>query len=198
MGKEEKILSQLKLRKLPDVEERFFDDFFSNLMDEIELRSGILGQLKKAKKPEVVEGYFDRLPFQEPSLLDELRKVEKPDVPTGYFEHFTDNLIESFEDKTKKPLIIRLRPYLIGTSIAAMIALFFSLFPFRTSTGEIVVESTAKENVADYLSYLEEDDIVDFIVENEIVIEDESSDSINFDTYSIFSEEEIEDFYLEL
>ncbi|MGV6861586.1 MAG: hypothetical protein ACWA41_07425 [Putridiphycobacter sp.] len=167
----------------------------------------ILNQLKKTPKPEVPIDFFDS--FSEDILskiddkkLDFLSKSEKPKVPDNFFETFPQKLKGEIE-KPKKGKVITLRNTLFFTSIAASIALLVNLFvsnPIQineSSSDEIVeIETVSVEGDDLYLAYLNEHEIVDYIIENNIDVDEDTTTFNNED--DIFEEVEylIEDYYL--
>lgn len=208
------ILSDWQLRDKPQVPGGFFDHFADNLMERIESESGILGQLKKSKKPSVPDGFFDNLlsaietdsdqKQEETHLVDQLSKRTLPEVPTNYFEQFENDILEKVQNmgngSAKRGRIISLRLITTVTSIAAAIAIIFSIVDFspndpKNSSGPIVEE--ANEMADNYLAYMDEDELIDYIIEYDIEIDD-TTDLFEYDDYDDFSEEDIEDYYLDL
>ncbi len=62
---------------------------------------------------------------------------------------------------------------------------------------EVIAEVESEEEVFDtYLTYLDEEEIIDFIVDNDINVEDSTS-SIEVEDYFDYSEDDIEDYYLD-
>ncbi len=208
MKEEKDIFDQFKRRKKPSLPKGFFDSFFDNLMEEIALSSNILDQLKKSDKPKLPDDYFvDFLPeieIDEQETLIGLTKTEKPIVPEGFFENFEANLTIQLKkeepiDKVKKGRIIPLKYWAPIVSIAAIFALIFLTVDFSEEPVPPVVVDIIENSIDEaYYAYLGEDDIIDFIVENNVDLSDTDTITIQYEDYSEFSEEDIEDYYLEL
>jgi hypothetical protein len=212
------ILEGLKKAQRPVVPDGFFNQFWIDLMQRIEQESGVLGQLKKAEKPAIPEDFFSNLtasfsPEDSPFTLENLQKSKKPTLPVGYFDESADRIMEAVkatnnEDK-KGGRIINMRMVRLISLVAATIAIVFTVIHFSSdpNDGFIVedvpennipeIELTVEDNYDDYLVYLDEDEIIDYIIENDIEIED-TVDVIDFEDYSDFSEEDIEEYYLDL
>lgn len=211
MTEKNDIVSFWKLRDKPSIPEGFFEQFSVDLMQKIEQDSGFLGQLTKSKKPALPNGFFDQLINDMPIAksdfnLDKLTKRDLPTVPVGYFDQFYEQLAETLQKEvratTKKGRIIPLRIIAAVGAVAATIALVISVVNYSSNTGETagnqVAETVIDEEVYDaYLTYLDEDEIIDYIVENDIEI-GEGSDSVHVEDYIDYSAADIEDFYLEL
>jgi len=208
------ILSDWQLRDKPQVPSGFFDHFADNLMERIESESGILGQLKKSKKPGVPDGFFDNLlsgieadanqKQEETYLVDQLNKRSLPEVPTNYFEQFENAILEkvqNMEDRSaKRGRVISLRLITTITSIAAAIAIIFSIVDFSANDpqkGAAPIVEEANEMADNYLAYMDEDELIDYIIEYDIEIDD-TTDLIEYEDYDDFSGEDIEDYYLDL
>lgn len=199
------ILSTLKLRQKLELPVGFFANFADNLMDEIEVENGILGQLKKAEKPSLPAGFFDDFEIEQPTL-NTLIKAEKPAVPNGFFETFEAKIGRATEQKTfKKGRILPMSALLWVGSVAALFIAFFTVYQFWGTPTQLennsstLIAATVNETSFDtYSTYLQEDDIIDFIVDNEIEITESRTVEISEETYDLFSEEDLEDFYLEL
>lgn len=205
------ILSSLPLRTKPNVPDGFFEQFSADLMLKIEEETGFLGQLTKSKKPDLPDGYFDQLVnpiFSTESSfnLDELSKRNLPPIPAGYFDRFNSDLLEKIKkeqknDSGRKGRIIPLRIIAAIGAVAASIAVIFSVVNSMYSNKQIdagLVETQTEETLYDtYLTYLDEDEIIDYIIENDIEISD-ADDPLNDDDYLDYSAEDVEEFYLEL
>lgn len=191
------ILNKMELRKKPGIPEGFFEQFWDDLSHEIEFESTILGQLKKREKPSLPENYFNT--EDKTVSVDDLIKREKPPVPDDFFANFKVN-IPSEESTQKKTRVISYSFVAAFTAIAAILIAFvisYNIIDKENQSGEIALTENT-EDYDEYLAFLEEDDIVDFLIESEISLDEDYEDSITYDTYSFFTEEEIEDYYLEL
>tara|TARA_B100000809_G_C14792458_1_gene407157 strand:+ start:48 stop:566 length:519 start_codon:yes stop_codon:yes gene_type:complete len=166
----------------------------------------ILNNLKRTEKPSVPNGFFDSFSDQlmtninDSTFLESLQKENKPEVPNGFFESFSNNLIKEIESEikpVKKAKIIPLRIMLAVTSVAAVIT--FVVLVTNQNKQPIIVE-TVTEEFADedydaYLAYLDESSIVDFIIENNLSIDDYSE--IDESIYSEI-EGELDNYYYDL
>ncbi len=168
----------------------------------------ILNQLKKTKKPNVPNDFFEQFTTkimsevkEEKSILNSIKKQEQPKVPAGFFDEFSDNLKLNNNRKSK---IITLKYLTIITAIAASFLLIFILnFNSSTKTTEhhpnLLNDESTNYQEDEYLSYLDEDDLVEFIIENDININnniyfnDENQDDL-FDEL----ETELDDYIYEL
>jgi hypothetical protein len=156
----------------PDVPSDFFDSFIDNLMSKIE----------------------------EDSFLESLPKHKKPAVPDVFFEKFSDKLWDDIKP-VKNTKIITLKSMIAFTAAAAAIILIFT-FNFNKESeqmAEVIIESAnttvSDENFDEYLAYLDESSIVDFIIENDVSIaEDLELDELVYDEI----ESELDSYYYEL
>ena len=209
MENEKNILSDWRRRKRPSIPNGFFDQFVDDLMQRIEDESSVLGQLRKSEKPEVPENFFESILSSldvdnDEFSIETLKKNKKPALPINYFSDSENQILEIIkgkkQDSNKRGRIIPLRLIATIGSIAAAIAIIFTIINFSEDTNSdiAVVEVESSEDTYDaYLAYLDEDEIVDFIIENDIEIED-STNTVQYEDYSDFSEEDIEDFYLDI
>lgn len=163
----------------------------------------ILNNLKRTERPSVPEGFFgsfsDKLmtKIDNDSFLETLPKHNKPKVPKDFFESFSDKLIKEIESKNKvvkKTKIISMRLMFAAASVAAIFAFF--VLTTKQNTQPILVETVNEElldeDFDDYLAYLDESTIIDFIIENDLNIEEE----LDIDE-SIYDEieSELDDYY---
>jgi len=213
------ILNGLRKSQRPTVPDGFYDQFWSDLLKRIQDESGILGQLKKTEKPAVPENFFANLTSsiaaEEPILsVDELQKREKPTLPANYFDQSMELIMAAVkaegQNKKKGGKVINMRLVTIISAVAAAIAIIFTVINFSGPTKEngfanddTPMDSIPQEVISteddydDYLAYLDEDEIIDYIIENDIEIED-SIEMVEYEDYFDFSEEDIEDYYLDL
>lgn len=201
------ILDHLKQRKKPAVPAGFFEDFYNSLMEEIDSRSGILGQLKKRSTPTLPPDYFKKAinrlsAIEDKPVLFKIQQAEKPSLPNSFFETFPDlmdDLISTLSPSAKKAnRIIPL--WIVGavSSVAATITLFFLIQGMNNTIDKtpLVTEEATEETYDAYLSYLDEDEIIEYIIESEIEMES-SSESLNDHSLDDYSVQDIEDYYLE-
>ncbi len=206
MNESTNIVNQLKRREKPAIPDGFFDVFFNDLMDEIDANSGLLGQMSKSESPPLPANYFSRsLDFiddlDETESLLEITPSKKPTVPPHFFSDFPNKMNEiignEIEIEKKSTRIIPLWIIRGISSIAAMLAIFFVVQLANTSTTEqpmVTVES--EESFDAYLTYLDEDEIIDYIIETDIEIES-INEELNDQSYEDYSVQDIEEYYLE-
>ncbi len=219
MENKKDILNGLKKSQRPTVPDGFYDQFWSDLMERIQNESGILGQLKKTEKPGVPQDFFANLTSsivaEEPTfVVDELQKREKPTLPANYFDQNTERIMAAVKaegkDQKKGGKVINMRLVTIISAVAAAILIIFTVINFSGPTKEngMANDTTPKDSIPqevisteddydDYLAYLDEDEIIDYIIENDIEIED-STEIVEYEDYLDFSEEDIEDYYFDL
>lgn len=189
----------------------------------MEHKYDILDSLVKSEKPEVPNGFFENFSASlDTHAIDEstsigTTKKNKPEVPKDFFENFSSQLMdkieaeelnhESSESLTKHP-IFSIRNISIVTSIAACLIIGIFIFnqedTIETDTNIVVAESESNESVLTesdeaYLAFLDEDELIDFLIENEDISLNETTDEeedITEDLYFMV-DGEIEDFYLE-
>ena len=218
MENKKDILEGLKKAERPLVPDGFYNQFWIDLMQRIEQDSGVLVQLKKSEKPAVPEDFFSNLtasigPEDSPFTFDNLQKRKNPTLPAGYFEESTDRIMAALKatsnaDK-KGGRIINMRLVRLISLVAATVAIVFTVVHFSSDPNEDFraedlpqnsapeIELPIEDDYDDYLAYLDEYEIIDYIIENDIEIED-TLDVIDFEDYSDFSEEDIEEYYLDL
>lgn len=175
----------------------------------MEEKYNILDNLKKSAKPEIPEGFFDNFHSKMSGLIEgetsdiQFQKSSKPEVPKDFFANFSADLMNKIEtEETTTQIPERVWPMkLIGfvSAVAACALIFFMIQPDNeVEIAEVTVESeqVEEEQVESYLAFLDEDEIVDFLLENEdIEITDELTDDEEDEYY--FLEEDIEELYLE-
>ena len=219
MEEKKDILNQLKKSAKPELNADFFDQFPSKMMslisDDSEANKEDL-ELKKTNKPEVPTGFFDQFSdklmqkIQEEEtekevsspILDQLILSAKPAVPKDYFENFQPQTTEK-ESTPKKGRIIQLRYLAAAASVAAVIALFFYLLPGDETNDETqyssaeTQEEISEETYDIYLAYMDEEDIVEYIIENDIELEGESDELDEEELFDSWGND-FEEFYLEM
>jgi hypothetical protein len=154
--KDKNILNQLKKNNRPNVPEEFFDHFSDDLMSKIE---------------------------SEKSILDSIKKTDKPKVPNLFFDNFANNL--PIENK-KKGKIISLKTVTVISTIAASLLVLFVLNwnsknEQSIASNDNVIHLDSSKDISysqieddeAYLAYLSEDDIVEYIIENKVDIDDD-------------------------
>ncbi len=206
MNESANILNQLKKREKPAVPNGFFDFFFDTLKDEIDSNSGPLGQLTKSEPPSLPLNYFSRtLDFiddlDETYTLFEISPHKKPTVSPHLFSDFPIKIDEiSGNERVVEKKSTRIIPlWIIGgiSSIAAALALFFVIQSVNTGTIEQpVVKVESEESFDAYLTYLNEDEIIDYIIETDMEMES-INEELNDQSYDNYSVQDIEEYYLE-
>jgi len=214
MDENKDILSNWKKRRRPVIPNGFFDRFIEELMQRIESESGVLSQLQKTEKPDVPEGFFDKLLDGITSEsngfeLDELKKKELATLPTNYFENSAETIMtlvseEEHSETNKGGRIVPLRIATAIAAIAAVIAVVFMVVDFKSRGDHFAgneypdltdtITITTEENFDTYLTYLDESEIIDYIIENDIEIEDTLD---QYDEYLDYSEDDLDEFYLD-
>lgn len=194
------ILNHLKLSAKPAVPENFFSTFEEKLMAEIAKSPFTLDQLRKNHQPSLPEGYFDKF---EPEIehkkfeISDLKKTTQPNLPISYFNTNEDQLVNA----TKIKKFRKLTWWSLAGSAAAAIIIFFSVFKDRTAsetvTNNSISAAVSEENINEtLLTFLDEEDLIEFIIHNDVAIEDTAT--IDENEFSDFSTEDIEEYYLEL
>lgn len=208
------ILNQFSKRKKPIVPDGFFDQFYDDLMQKIQSENGILNQLKKTERPAVPEGFFDQLNDSlgsemdtvdiESPILDQLGKAKKPEVEKSFFNAFPTVIIKKFNDRPDEGRIIPMRLFYLVGSIAAVLAILFLTVDFKENNSvaenpSIIAVDSLVEHVIfdDYLAVMDEQELIDYVIESNLSIEDTTT-SINYDNYVDYTEEELLDYYLDL
>lgn len=160
----------------------------------------ILNQLKKAERPSVPNGYFDnfasslKLDGDETSFLEALPKSEKPKLSTDFFDNFSTDIITKL-DTSKKGKVISLKQIVMTVaSIAAIVSVIFLMT--NTSNTDTIAE--VEYNTEEYLAFidLDESDYIDFIIENNIDIDETLEEIDEVGLYGL--ESELDDYYYEL
>jgi hypothetical protein len=174
----------------------------------------ILDSLKKRKKPELPLGFFDTTTSNIMDKIDSdiktvsLNKNKSAIVPEGFFENFSANLMDQIKSdprlkaEVEKPKsVITLKILGFVSAVAACLLVFFMLDKSPESNKIAVVNTQEQESVdklieEDYLAYLDEADLIDFLIENEdITLSTELSDDEEA-VYYLMSDD-IEEIYLE-
>lgn len=175
----------------------------------MENKKNILDELNKREKPSVPNGFFENFSdelmakiAEQESGLGDLKKTAKPEVPAGFFEGFTPDIPKSGGAPTRSTRVYILRAAGFASAIAACLLVMFYLMPNDGNESDLSYTSDttiSEDNVSDeeLLAYVDGDDILDFIVNNEdIEIDDETTTQEDEDVF-YYLEEDIEDLYLE-
>ena len=150
----------------------------------MEEKFDIFDSLKKTEKPTVPEGFFEKFSNNLPSMIEDdtdiqgLNKSEKNAVPTGFFDNFSDQLMDKInEQENHSPDennsgIFTLRRLAIVVAVAACFAMIINVLPDdsdRELTSEIAFDDINGNEQVDelYLAFLDEDEMIDFLIENE-------------------------------
>lgn len=179
MNKDQDISDWLKKSPKPEIPEGFFENFQANLMDKIEAQD------------DDTEG------------LEFLKKSAKPAIPEGFFEGITEKVLEE-NNTNEDEQVIKISTWRwIGAvaSIAAILTILFYVIPNGNEneefaeTDEIIEESPEEkrtlndDEIDTYLTYLDEDEIIDYIIEHEIEVDVNASEEIE--------ESEEDEYYLD-
>jgi hypothetical protein len=151
MEQENNILKHLRKGALPSVPENFFDDFSESLLTLIDLQN------------------------ESDNILDNLKiKQFKNDFKSN--ENIDYKGFIDFDDEAD---VVKLKPrktkqiLLWTVAIAACFVLFFTL-PFNQNNQTDLTDDLVNEEML--LAYLDEEDLVDYIIENETAFMIDSSD----------------------
>lgn len=194
------IVNLLKLIAKPAVPENFFSTLEEKLMAEIAASAFTLDQLRKNQQPNLPERYFDKF---EPEIenknfeIRDLQKSKTPDLPLPYFNTNEDQLVNATKIKKFK----KFTWWSLACSAAAAIVIFFSIIndqkSYVTPTKNSISSAVNEENINEtLLTLLDEEDLIEFIILNDIAIEDTAT--IDENEFSDYSTEDIEEYYLEL
>lgn len=215
MGTNKDILTKLKKRQKPEVPAGFFDQFVDDLMDEIQPNQTVLDGLIKSKKPDVPAGYFSQVlaPLKdvtsekrEDAPLATLVKSKRPDIPANFFDHFKEEIMAKLKPDQSGGRIISLSLLYTVGSVAAILAIIFLTINFNNNTNitrEVTNSSSTIDTLVeeviydDYLASMDENELIDYVVENNITVENKST-SYQYDNYIDYSEDELLDYYLDL
>lgn len=174
----------------------------------METNKNILNELKKSRRPDVPENFFESFAdrmldkvLEEPLFVDQLTKRNKPEIPDGFFDSFKEKMKQE-ETPQKETRIFSLRVWATVTSIAACLAVILWINSNEETSGDLAIDTNttetemSEEEFDAYLTYVDEGEIIDFIVESDLnLTEDESA--VNEELYD-FVGDDIEELYLEL
>lgn len=180
MEEKKDILNNLKKSAKPDIPKDFFVDFSSNLMKKIDQNQ------------------------DNDSLLDQIHKTSKPEIPIDFFNEFSKSIVNHVkEPKKKRSRIIKISSWSTVISVAAILAVL--VWINKDEEGEMLAD-TGTESINDsmndedyfaYLSYVDENEIVDFMIDNEVEYEVEESNEGIDEVYDYLGDD-LEELYLEL
>jgi len=171
----------------------------------VEEENDISSKFKKTKKPTVPSGFFENFYEYVQTEIDsdnafsdlKIVKRKQPGLPENFTKNFEADLIKKIAPKSSNSgRIIRLVFLSAAASIAAVLAILFYVNQHEQASeiSKTEVGTTQDDEVIDsYIAYLDEDEMIDYIVENNITIGDAESDDI-YD----YVESDIEDIYLDL
>ena len=164
----------------------------------------ISSKFKKTKKPSVQVGFFenfyvsikDEIDAEESFAHLNIAKRKKPTLPENFSIDFSTDLNKKINDKpNNRGRIIRLSFLSAVASIAAVLTILFYINqndqPIIFSDTEPVIMQN-EETIDTYVAYLDEDEMIDYILENDINIGDDEDEIYDY------VESEIEDVYLDL
>lgn len=203
------IFSKLIKRRKPDLPEHFFENFQHSLSSKISDQNES-DQLvfEKSKTPEVPVNFFRDFHANlqaeiesEAAFLDlKLKKANKPAVPANYENEFKESLLKKIHPKNSRGRILKITFWSTAAAVAAGLTLLFTLNTEPTinqteTLTETNSELTDEESLDTYVAYLDEEELVDYIIENDIDMGQAESESD--DVYDYVSGD-IEDIYLDL
>jgi hypothetical protein len=153
----------------------------------MEENNNILNQLKKSSKPDVPKDFFDNFSTnlmskidESESFLENLPKNNKPEVPLNFFDDFKVDIKANQSNRTK---VFKLKIWhVVSTAAAIFIGIF--LLNQNSQDQNIIAASDVIETETtlivndDQLAYIDESTLIDFIVSNNLTI-DESSDEVS-------------------
>lgn len=203
MNNQTDIFSLLKKTKKPNVPEGFFENF------SVRKNQDTLEQnfTNKSDKPNVPEDFFTNFSKEILSVISEEEKTEftylikskQPVVKENYFEEFPTKIQKVLSAKKRRSKIIRISFISSVASVAASLLIIFSLqntTPETISSQPIDTTSGTEENnqVEFYTAYLDETEVIDYILENDISIQSQDENNEIFE----YVADDVEDYYLEL
>ena len=167
--------------------------------------------IKKSRKQEVPDDFFEnfssqlmeKIQSEDSQLPAHLKLNSKPSVPSGFFDSFGEEVQAKIKEhkSSSRGKIIRMRNLMMLSAAAAAVLLivFFSRQNFQSD--EIISPNTAnletESNYDDYLVYLDDDEIVDYIIDNGIELENADDVSEREAVYDYVGDD-IEEIYTEL
>lgn len=184
----------------------------------MEENKDILNQWKRSEKPEVPDGFFDSFANQlnddltDHSFIDGFKSQQQAQVPNDFFDSFPTQMCQMVDEGThaeKSTKIIRMRWVAAVTTVAAAV-LFFIFNPFQSTTENstnlasnnnlniTVTDTTSTEDTFDYdtyLAYLDELTLVDYMLENDLKLDDETDDIAIDDAVFMEIDSELDDYY---
>lgn len=143
------------------------------------------------------------------NILDKFKEQQKQnsfDVPENYFENFQEKLNSKIkENNTKVSNYQRIKPYLMAAaSFALLFMIWKTVTHFSTNNSDLIVKTEITQELENYEDYelyaLSDHEIVDYLFDNENVLEENNSDDAIID-YLIeedFEELEITNYELEI
>jgi len=192
----------------PVVPDDFFTRFPDNLMSVIDGETDDLSALKSLSKPQVPQGFFDSFPdkimariaeedqsLHEFPLLAQLKLAPKPNVPAGYFNSFSAHI----SSPQKKSRIISMPIWYSLAGAAAVILLFFLIYnPSQpvVADDQQTASSKTEAHHDEFLTYLDDDEIIDYIVEHDIALEGDHNSDEHAAIYE-FAGDDVEEYYFD-
>jgi hypothetical protein len=203
------IFSKLIKRRKPDLPENFFENFHSNLNSNLSNQNELDQlDLAKNKMPEVPADFFKNFhtnlqaEIESEALFSDLKlkKTKKPTLPANFESDFRESLMKKIHQKKSRGRILKITFWSTAAAVAAGLTLLLTLNTEPTNNQpdgltEINSEFTDEESLDTYVAYLDEDELVDYIIENDIDMGQAESESD--DVYDYVSGD-IEDIYLDL
>lgn len=203
------IFSKLIKRRKPDLPENFFEDFQRNLTSNLSNQNELdQFALPKNKAQEVPADFFNNFHANlqaeiesESAFSDlKLKKTNKPTVPANFESDFREALMKKIHQKNSNVRILKITFWSTAAAVAAGLTLLFTLNLNSTEPqSEVLTETnseiTDEESIDTYVAYLDEEELVDFIIENDIDMGQAETES---DEVYDYVSGDIEDIYLDL
>jgi hypothetical protein len=203
------IFSKLIKRRKPDLPEDFFKNFQRNLLSDIANQNDADNfTLLKRQTPEAPADFFKTFhqnlhaEIESKSVFSDLnlKKSGKPNVPENFEAEFKESLMKKIHQKPANSRILRITFWSTAAAVAASLTLLFTLNTKSPSDqNEAITETNSElseeESLDTYVAYLDEEELVDYIIENEIDMGQTESES---DEVYDYVSSDIEDIYLDL
>jgi hypothetical protein len=171
----------------------------------------ILNNLNKRQKPEAPKDFFENFSdnlmakiSESDSGLTNFKKTTKPDVPVGFFESFAKDITQQTNDQIpieqdQPTRIIRMKVMGFVSAVAACLLVMFLVMP--TDDKELANTNTENEvrplnesiSDEDLMAYVDADDIIDYILDENIEIGNSDENSETTKVSPSTSSSELED-----
>ena len=179
----------------------------------MEEKFNILDSLKKSAKPEVPANFFNEFSSNLMKQVSQeqlpFKKSDSPEVPAGFFDSFSDQLMDKIAEEEKAsatptpPKQSRSKIFFLkitgAVAVAACLLLLFNLINSEENAVETENVATYSEEETEdaYLAYLDEQEIVDFLIDNDDIVLEEDELDVEDEDIFYFLDDDIEDYYYE-